>query len=218
MYYYTYISSDSKKYYIGVRQSNIHPDNDNYYGSFYDKTFKPFKKTVLSYHYTREDSLVAEIYWHNLFNVHKNSLFVNQVKQTSTKFDYDWTNKQFSKKHKENLSKAALKRYKNNDHPWKGRKHSKESREKMSESLKGINSPWFGRKHTKDTKEKQKLARINQTKGNKNFTIYTFFNLGSKETFVGTPSDFYKKYNLHKSSVGKLVKNKQKTVKKWVVK
>ena len=48
-------------------------------------------------------------------------------------------------------------------------------------------------------------------------TQFHFKNTMTNEIFIGTKSDFYKKYNLHKSSVYRLISNKLKTLKNWVL-
>lgn len=130
MYHYTYISTDNIRYYIGVRSSKINPEEDNYFGSFYDKTFKPTSKKILGLHSSREDAILAEIYWHNLFKVKNNPLFANQANQTSKGFDYDWTGKKYPEEAKNKISKHNKEYYKNNKHPWIGRNHSEASKKK----------------------------------------------------------------------------------------
>ena len=78
-----------------------------------------------------------------------------------------------------------------------GRIYSVEDRIKMSESLKGKMS---GKKHPLY-----------------DFNIYTFFNKKTKETFVGTKFNFYTLYNLDKSIVCSIVKNKKPSIKGWVL-
>lgn len=217
MYHYTYISSDNKRFYIGVRSSKEEPLKDNYFGSFYDKSFKPFKKKILSNHYTREDAILAEIYWHDLFQVHTNKLFANKAKQTSSKFCAFNKNRKHTKETKEKLSKLAKERFENSPHPWQGRKHTKESRLKMSESLSGKNSPWYGKKHKESTKEKQRIARGHDCRGSKNLDVYTFFCCATSETYIGNPTEFSKAYNLNIKAVGNLVRLKSKSSNDWIL-
>lgn len=74
--------------YIGVRSCNCLPEEDTkYFGSFYDKTFKPTEKTILFVCETRAEVLEIEIELHNFFDVAVNPQFANMVKQTSTGFD-----------------------------------------------------------------------------------------------------------------------------------
>lgn len=204
------MSTDGIKYYIGVRQSKIEPEKDSYYGSFYDKNFKPNHKKILGIHDNRNDAIQAEIYWHNLFQVDKNPLFVNQSKQTSNKFDYDWTGKFLSQETKNKLSKFRIEYYKTNAHPWTNRKHSQESKEKMSKSLSGKNSPWYGKSHKESTKKKQSEAK-------KSRVIYIFFCCATSEIFTGTPSDFIEYTNLSRCGVSYLINLKRIMYADWIL-
>jgi len=88
MYHYVYYSYEEwGRGYIGVRSSKCLPEGDTkYFGSFYDKTFAPTNKIILATFETREEALQAEIALHAFYQVHINSRFANQAKQTSTKF------------------------------------------------------------------------------------------------------------------------------------
>jgi len=87
--HYVYRSFEEKgREYIGCRTCNCLPEEDTkYFGSFYDKTFKPTEKTILFVCETREEVLEIEIELHDFFDVAVNPQFANLVKQTSTKFD-----------------------------------------------------------------------------------------------------------------------------------
>ena len=87
-FHYTYISTDNKLFYIGVRSCACDIEEDPYMGSYKDKTFKPVSKRILGIHENREDAVLAEIYWQRLFKVVENPLFVNQAYQTSIWFDF----------------------------------------------------------------------------------------------------------------------------------
>jgi len=88
MHHYVYYSYEEwGRGYIGVRSCHCSPENDcKYFGSFYDKTFKPTNKIVLTEFSDREEALAAEIKLHDFYQVHKNPHFANKTKQTSTKF------------------------------------------------------------------------------------------------------------------------------------
>ena len=74
--------------YIGCRTCNCLPEEDTkYFGSFYDKTFKPTGKTILFVCETRIEASEIEIELHNFFDVAVNPQFANMAKATSTKFD-----------------------------------------------------------------------------------------------------------------------------------
>jgi hypothetical protein len=88
-YYYTYYSYEEwGRGYIGSRKCKCLPEEDvRYFGSFYDKTFKPTQKIILKDNYaTREEVYADEIILHDYYDVANNPHFANQAKQTSTKF------------------------------------------------------------------------------------------------------------------------------------
>jgi hypothetical protein len=88
MYYYVYYSYEEwGRGYIGARSCKCQPEEDSrYFGSFYDKTFKPTAKVILLTFATRQEALNAEITLHEFYQVHINPHFANRAKQTSTKF------------------------------------------------------------------------------------------------------------------------------------
>jgi hypothetical protein len=88
MYHYVYYSYEEwGRGYIGVRSCKCLPEEDTkYFGSFYDKSFKPTEKDILSVFETRKDALKAEIALHDFYEVHKNPHFANKAKQTSVGF------------------------------------------------------------------------------------------------------------------------------------
>jgi hypothetical protein len=74
--------------YIGIRSCNCLPEEDiKYFGSFYDKSFKPTEKTILFVCETRKEAAEIEIKLHDFFDVAVNPKFANQAKATSTGFD-----------------------------------------------------------------------------------------------------------------------------------
>ncbi len=87
-YHYTYYSYEEYgRGYIGSRTCECLPEHDiKYFGSFYDRTFKPSQKIILGTYETREEALADEVVLHNFYEVHINSHFANQAKQTSSKF------------------------------------------------------------------------------------------------------------------------------------
>lgn len=66
--------------YIGYHaMSNTkHPLEDGYFGKFKDKTFKPTKKIILSYHLSREEAKREEYRLQVKYNVEKNPEFANR--------------------------------------------------------------------------------------------------------------------------------------------
>ena len=108
----------------------------------------------------------------------------------------------------------------------RGRKHSIESRKKMSAAQKGktqsieskiknANSN-RGRKHSEETKEKMRKSSLGKSNDK---TIYTFFNIKTKQEFVGTQLDFRDKIpNLHITGVSKIALEKWISYKNWILK
>ena len=90
-YHYTYYSYEEwGRGYFGSRTCKCLPEEDiKYFGSFYDKIFKPTQKIILKDDYaTREEAYADEIILHDFYDVANNPHFANQSKQTCTKFCY----------------------------------------------------------------------------------------------------------------------------------
>jgi ethanolamine utilization microcompartment shell protein EutS len=88
-YHYVYYSYEEyHRGYIGSRTCKCLPEEDvKYFGSFYDKTFKPTQKIILKSDYTtREEAYADEIILQRYYEVVENSHFANRAYQTSTKF------------------------------------------------------------------------------------------------------------------------------------
>ena len=87
-HYYVYYSYEPwGRGYIGKRECSCLPEEDtSYFGSFYDKTFKPSEKIILSVFDTREDAIAAEVKLHYFYKVDKNPHFANLSRQTSIGF------------------------------------------------------------------------------------------------------------------------------------
>ena len=197
--YYSY--EDFGRGYIGSRTCDCPPEEDNYFGSFYDKTFIPTNKIILETFDNREEALDAEIKLHQFYDVARNPHFANQSKQTSTGFSAEgvvrseeykkkmserlkgreikpeWIEKTLQKRRsydgeqnpfygkthneqtKEILKQKTAETWKNQPHPWIGKKHSEESKKKMSESRKGEKNHFYGKSPNEETRRKQSEAR-----------------------------------------------------------
>jgi hypothetical protein len=87
MIYYTYYSYEPfGRGYIGSRGCKCNPVEDDYFGSYGDKTFNPSCKIILTEHATREEAVEAEVKLHKFYQVDANSHFANRAKQTSSSF------------------------------------------------------------------------------------------------------------------------------------
>lgn len=94
MYHYTYwlTCEQTNQHYIGCRSSKVNPIQDNYWSSseVVKKMIKEgytFSKNILATWTSREDAIAHEVLLHDCFNVGQRSDFINQAKQTSTRFD-----------------------------------------------------------------------------------------------------------------------------------
>ena len=129
--------------YIGIRSCDCLPEEDTkYFGSFYDKTFKPTGKTILFVCETRIEASEIEIELHDFFDVAVNPQFANKAKQTSTRFDV--TGVPQTKEHKRKISAA------NTGVP---------KPEAWKQANSGENHPQFGVPHTEKTKKKMSVAK-----------------------------------------------------------
>jgi len=92
-HHYVYYSYEEwGRGYIGSRTCDCLPKEDtDYFGSFFDNTFKPTEKIILFTGKTRKKVLEIEMSLHNFFDVAVNPQFANMAKVTSTKFNFDAT-------------------------------------------------------------------------------------------------------------------------------
>lgn len=226
------MTSDGERYYIGVRSSDKMPWEDEYLGSFRDKTFKPKHKNILSYHETREDAKNTEIYWHNLFDVAKNPLFANLAKATSTGFDRSGIpaankGKKLSQGARKKLSDARKGRKlsqstkdkigKANSISQRGKKMSAETKTKISMAVSGDNNPFAGKTHSQAAKNKISRANKGRLKGIKNPNADTTIYLFQKESLIEncTRYEMMEKYNLPGSFV-QICNGNRRTYKGWI--
>ena len=124
-YHYVYKSFEEEgREYIGIRSCDCLPEEDTkYFGSFYDKTFKPTGKAILFIGETRKEVAEIEIELHDFFDVAINPKFANKAKQTSTKFD------------------------------TAGVPRTEETKRKIGEALSGEKNPNYGIPHTEEWKQ-----------------------------------------------------------------
>ena len=113
MYHYVYYTYESfGRGYIGVRSSKKTPEQDTYMGSYYDKTFAPTGKIVLSEYETREEAEKAEAILHRYYNVANNKHFANRCNAewfiSRLPEGYVRSDKPISQETREKLSKAGL--------------------------------------------------------------------------------------------------------------
>jgi hypothetical protein len=153
-YYYTYYSYEEwGRGYIGSRKCYCPPEEDvKYFGSFYDKTFKPTQKIILKTYATKEEAYADEIILHDYYDVDINPHFANQAKQTSTKFTTNGMKRP-------DLVQRNTQRL--------GEKRSYEFRQKMSSVTKGEKNGMYGKKRP-DLAERNRKGRGRKVKYSKN--------------------------------------------------
>ena len=155
MIYYTYYSYEPwGRGYIGAKPSGCpgNPMEDNYYGTFSDKTFRPTEKIILGEYQSPEECIEAEVSLHSFFNVDINPHFANRAKQTSTKFFFDSTGKtnkgSSEKRTKENIENNPMK--------------NPEVVQKMLDSRKKEDNTWYENyvksRRTPESREKSRVA------------------------------------------------------------
>ena len=149
-YHYVYYSYEEKgRGYIGSRSCKCKPEEDNYFGSFTDKTFKPNKKIILSKCNTKEERYFLEYMFQKMYNVVENLHFANKAFQTTTGFS------RLGLKNSEEAKKKMSESRRNRPSGMKGKKHSQKTKQRISNSLKGIPCPQRANKWTDQRRKKQ---------------------------------------------------------------
>jgi len=109
MYHFVYLSFEEGplgKTYIGKHSTkNL---NDGYLGSYKDKKFNPVHKIILEHCKTSEGALLAEIRWHEVFNVAENEDFANRCCQTSTGFSTQGVSRSLDSIEKQSLAMLGV--------------------------------------------------------------------------------------------------------------
>ena len=173
--YYSY--EDFGRGYIGSRTCDCPPEEDNYFGSFYDKSFNPTNKIILETFDNREEALDAEIKLHQFYDVARNPHFANQSKQTSTGFSAEGVTRseEYKQKMSERLKGREIKpewivkakqnrrSYEGEGNPFYQKTHKQDTREKIAESLKEYYEtnphPFEGKKHSEESRKKMSDGR-----------------------------------------------------------
>jgi len=202
-HYYVYYSYEPwGRGYIGRRECSCLPEEDtNYFGSFYDKTFKPGEKIILGVFDTREEAIAAEVKLHSFYKVDKNPHFANLSRQTSTKFSggsgmlglnhkletiegYKRQRKGKTKSdpHKEAIRKSSLRpevREKKSK-SLRGRPKTEEHRRKIGESISKVGSEVQSRPEVAQKKRDKMLSPENKEKSKLNGKGLAEFNRKNK--------------------------------------
>ena len=160
-YFYVYYSYEEwGRGYIGKRECWCLPEEDvKYFGSFTDKTFKPTKKIIIEVFKTRNESMQAEIFLHDFYQIHKNPHFANKARATSTGFYVCMEG-----------DENPMSKMKGDKSPFYGRKLSEQQKEKLKQSHKNKrlseshkkkigfsklgNKNMLGKNHSEETKRR----------------------------------------------------------------
>lgn len=78
--HYVYISYEiGGRKYIGSRTCDCLIEDDDYFGSYTDKTFSPTEKLIVATFKTRAEANALETYLHTIYEVDKDPSFANKV-------------------------------------------------------------------------------------------------------------------------------------------
>jgi len=144
--YYSY--EENGRGYIGSRSCACSPEDDDYFGSYKDKTFKPNKKIILATCESKEQRYQMEYFYQKLHNVVENPHFANRAFQTTTGFS------RLGLKNSEESRKKMSQSRRGRPSGMLGKKHSKETKKRIAESTRGVPCPSRGRKWTQERKQK----------------------------------------------------------------
>jgi len=160
MNHYVYLTTDTERYYIGVRSCECNISQDKYMGSHSDKLYKPTSKRILSVCATRIDAEKTELFYQKLFKVVANPLFVNQVYNFYS--DAPRLGCRLSDDTKHLISQSLS-----------GVAHTEERRQRRSNSMKANPSNYFipSRKGMKDTPN----ALLQKHLSNRDSKVYIFY-------------------------------------------
>jgi hypothetical protein len=158
-HFYVYYSYEEfGRGYIGSRGCKCLPEEDfKYYGSFWDKTFKPTQKIILAEFDNRRDAYDAEVVLHKFYDVVNNPHFANQSRALTSGFTTEGRvapnrGKKASEETRRKIGAAS-----------KGRKHTEEYKKKKSLENIGEKNPMYGGTHTQEAREKIGAAQRGKT-------------------------------------------------------
>lgn len=150
--YYSY--EENGRGYIGSRSCKCPPQEDDYFGSYKDKAFKPTKKIILAICDTKEQRYELEYFFQKLHNVVENPHFANRAFQTATGFSR--LGLPNSEESRQKMSESR----KNKPSGMKGKRHSQETKRKIANSLKGKPCPTRAVKWTDERRAAHSKALI----------------------------------------------------------
>lgn len=144
--------------YIGARSRS--PVNDDYLGSYTDKSFSPTEKIVLCECDTMKEALAIERQLHHFFDVVHNAHFANRAMVTSSAFIREWSDEQ-----REEKRQRMVERNTSDEHKQDMRENNPMFREEVRLKCVG-NKSRTGMKNSEEMNEKirkgvRKLKWIN---------------------------------------------------------
>ena len=157
--------------YIGSRSCDCPVEEDPYMGSYSDPTFFPTQKEILAVCHSKEEKLITEMFFHEMYDVARNPRFANKAKQTSTGFSREGV------PHREETLREMRETRSGENHPLFGKPRSEETkrkiseacsnpseetRKKLSEAMTGKNS---GKPRSEETRRKISEALSNPSEG-----------------------------------------------------
>jgi phage gp16-like protein len=148
-HFYVYYSYEEfGRGYIGSRGCKCLPEEDfKYYGSFWDKTFKPTGKIILAEFDNRRDAYDAEVVLHKFYDVVNNPHFANQSRALTSGFTTEGLSTFKGRKHSEETKRKI-------GEASKRRITSDETRKLKSKQMSGEGNPMYGGTHTPEAREK----------------------------------------------------------------
>jgi hypothetical protein len=148
-HFYVYYSYEEfGRGYIGSRGCKCLPEEDlRYYGSFWDKTFKPTGKIILAEFDNRRDAYDSEVVLHKFYDVVNNPHFANQSRALTSGFTTEGFSTFKGRKHSEESKKKI-------GAASKGRKHTEDYKKKKSLETSGEKNPMYGGTHTPEARER----------------------------------------------------------------
>ena len=158
-HFYVYYSYEEfGRGYIGSRGCKCLPEEDfKYYGSFWDKTFKPTGKIILAEFDNRKDAYDAEVVLHKFYDVVNNPHFANQSRALTSGFTTEGRvapnrGKKASEETRRKIGESS-----------KGRRHTEDYKKKKSLEVSGEKNPMYGGTHTQEAREKIGAAQRGKT-------------------------------------------------------
>jgi hypothetical protein len=158
-HFYVYYSYEEfGRGYIGSRGCKCLPEEDfKYYGSFWDKTFKPTGKIILAEFDNRRDAYDSEVVLHKFYDVVNNPHFANQSRALTSGFTTEGRvaankGKKASDETRRKIGESS-----------RGRQHTEDYKKKKSLENTGEKNPMYGKTHTPEARERIGAAQRGKT-------------------------------------------------------